>query len=112
MKTRKPNKAQRELAKQWEALKQNQSKPLERGAKSKSAKAKGKAPSKMPKLVIPEERDSRHIASLDTGKGTAAIAQTLKYTGTKMLGVAQMHKSNQVPIFTEEHIEDVAKMRR
>lgn len=38
--------------------------------------------------------------------------ERLRYTGTKVLGVATMHKSNLVPVFSEEEAVDVAKMRR
>lgn len=34
------------------------------------------------------------------------------YTGTKVKGIATMHKSNAVPIFTDEEAIEVARMRR
>lgn len=34
------------------------------------------------------------------------------YTGTKIIGVAQMAKSNAVPVFSNEEIIDIARMRR
>lgn len=34
------------------------------------------------------------------------------YTGDKLIGLATMHKSNLVPIFSEEHAKDVSAMRR
>lgn len=34
------------------------------------------------------------------------------YTGTKMLGIGTLHKSNAVPIFTEDDAKDQATMRR
>lgn len=34
------------------------------------------------------------------------------YTGTAMLGVATMHKSNSVPVFSKQDAIDIAKMRR
>tara|TARA_R110001632_G_scaffold75509_1_gene171872 strand:+ start:2434 stop:2835 length:402 start_codon:yes stop_codon:yes gene_type:complete len=34
------------------------------------------------------------------------------YTGDKLLGISVMHKSNLVPIFSEEHAKDVSAMRR
>lgn len=34
------------------------------------------------------------------------------YTGTKVKGIAQTHKSNAIPIFDETHIIDIAHMRR
>jgi hypothetical protein len=35
-----------------------------------------------------------------------------KYTGTKILGIGTMHKSNAVPVFSEEEAHDIATMRR
>ena len=34
------------------------------------------------------------------------------YTGKEIIGIAQMHKSNAVPIRNKKSAEDVAKMRR
>jgi hypothetical protein len=34
------------------------------------------------------------------------------YTGSKIIGIATMHKSNMVPIFSDEEAIDVARMRR
>lgn len=34
------------------------------------------------------------------------------YTGDKLLGIAIMHKSNLVPVFSQEDAEDISKMRR
>jgi hypothetical protein len=35
-----------------------------------------------------------------------------KYTGTKILGIGTMHKSNAVPVFSQEEAHDIATMRR
>lgn len=50
--------------------------------------------------------NSVHLGAVTTGK-TKNV-----YTGDKMLGIAVMHKSNLVPIFTEENAVEVSKMRR
>ena len=34
------------------------------------------------------------------------------YTGTEIIGIAQMHKSNAVPVRSKKSAEEVAKMRR
>ena len=34
------------------------------------------------------------------------------YTGTEIIGIAQMHKSNAVPIRSRKHAEEIARMRR
>lgn len=42
---------------------------------------------------------------------TAKPAEKL-YTGTNMLGVATMHKSNAVPVFNTDSAKDISNMRR
>jgi len=57
-------------------------------------------------------RETPKIASLDTG----FIACTKKfgnsYTGDKIKGIGTMHKSNAVPIFTDNEAKEIASMRR
>ena len=58
-------------------------------------------------------KDGVTVRSLpDTPGGIASTAPTHQYTGTKMLGVATLHKSNAVPVFQVEDAQDIAKMRR
>lgn len=52
------------------------------------------------------------IASLDTGWAPCVKAPDKVYTGTKIKGIGTMHKSNAVPIFSDEEAQDIAKMRR
>jgi hypothetical protein len=35
-----------------------------------------------------------------------------RYTGVSIIGIGTMHKSNAVPIFSQEQAEDISKMRR
>lgn len=58
------------------------------------------------------KRSTRHIPSLDTGKGIAARPADKVYTGDAMLGVSVLHKSNGIPVFRQEDAIDIAKMRR
>ena len=53
-----------------------------------------------------------HIPSLGTGGGVAVLAPAKVYTGTKVKGIATMHKSNAVPVFSDEEAIDISKMRR
>jgi hypothetical protein len=63
-------------------------------------------------LKIPEGRNTTaHIKSVDTG-GNATLATPKVYTGTKVKGIATMHKSNAVPIFSDEEAIAIAHMRR
>jgi hypothetical protein len=64
-------------------------------------------------LAIPEGRNTTaHIPSRDTGGGNATMPAPKVYTGTKVLGIATMHKSNAVPVFSDEQAVDISKMRR
>jgi len=63
-------------------------------------------------LRIPEGRNTTaHLKSVNTG-GNATLAPSKVYTGTKVKGIATMHKSNAVPIFSDEEAVDIARMRR
>lgn len=111
MKKRKPNARERELKAQWDKMVAAHAKPLEKGAAAKAVKGKSIL-SRKPNVFIPEDRNPRVIASVDSGKGNATKKEAMQYSGDAMVGLAQMHKSNQIPLFTKEHIEDVTKMRR
>jgi hypothetical protein len=64
-------------------------------------------------LKIPEGRNTTaHIKSVDTGLGNAVLKPAKQYTGTKVKGIATMHKSNAVPVFSDEEAVDISKMRR
>jgi hypothetical protein len=64
-------------------------------------------------LRIPEGRNTTaHIKSVDTGLGNAVLKPAKQYTGTKVKGIATMHKSNAVPVFSDEEAVDISKMRR
>ena len=56
--------------------------------------------------------NTHHIPSLNTGGGVATLAPAKVYTGTKVKGIATMHKSNAVPVFSDEEAVDISKMRR
>lgn len=63
-------------------------------------------------LSIPEGRNTTaHIRSVDTG-GNAVLKPNPIYTGTKVMGIATMHKSNAVPVFSDQEAQDISKMRR
>ena len=63
-------------------------------------------------LKIPEGRNTTaHLKSVNTG-GNATLAPAKVYTGTMVKGIATMHKSNAVPIFSDEEAVDIARMRR
>jgi hypothetical protein len=63
-------------------------------------------------LAIPEGRNTTaHLKSVNTG-GNALLKPNPVYTGTMVKGIATMHKSNAVPVFSDEQAVDISKMRR
>jgi len=56
--------------------------------------------------------NTHHIKSLNSGAGVAALAPAKVYTGDKIKGIGTMHKSNAVPIFSDEEAVAIANMRR
>lgn len=54
------------------------------------------------------------IPSLNGGvdMAPAILKPAPVYTGTKIKGIGTMHKSNAVPIFSDEEAQDIASMRR
>lgn len=62
----------------------------------------------------PFVRETVRYPSLDTGHNGAVTTGVKKntYTGDKMLGVATMHKSNLVPVFSDDSAVEISQMRR
>jgi hypothetical protein len=105
-KKRKPTAKQRELDAAWENLvkKYAPKKPI----------AKTKDEGFSYSLGKPARRETPYIPSLNGGveSGSATKKQSPIYTGTKVKGIGTMHKSNAVPIFSDEEARDIATMRR
>ena len=103
-KAKKPNAKQRELQASWEALlKKYETKPR-RTTKLDS--------NYNPVVTRPFIRDTGSYPSLDTGLGVATRKENPVYTGTMIKGIGTMHKSNAVPVFTDNEAKDLASMRR
>jgi hypothetical protein len=97
-----------ELDASWEELKKKYS-SSNLAKKATSSSSYGKLPS----LAIPDGRNTTaHIPSRDTGAGNATLKAPKVYTGTKVKGIATMHKSNAVPVFSDEEAVEISKMRR
>ena len=47
-----------------------------------------------------------------TNGNTTGKKEPMKYTGTLVKGIATMHKSNAVPVISQEEATDIANMRR
>lgn len=99
----------RELDEQWNALQ----KKWGVEADDKRRKRAMKAETLIYSLPTPVGRtNTHHIKSLDSGSGVATLAPAKVYTGTKVKGIATMHKSNAVPVFSNEEAQDISRMRR
>lgn len=44
--------------------------------------------------------------------GSTKKQEPKKYTGTEMIGIATLHKSNAQPVFNTETAKDISAMRR
>ena len=99
----------RELDTSWKELQ----KKWEVDADEKKRKRAMKAETLSYKLTVPPGRaTSNSIPSRNTGDGVAASKPAPQYTGNKILGIGVMHKSNSVPIFSNEEAVNIATMRR
>jgi hypothetical protein len=98
----------RELDESWKDLLKRQGVEAEEKKRARAMKA----PALDYKLSAPPGRaTSTHIPSRDTG-GNATLAPAKVYTGTKVKGIATMHKSNAVPVFSDEEAVEISRMRR
>ena len=100
----------RELDASWKELQ----KKWEVDADEKRRTRAMKAPALEYKLTTPVGRSSGHAipSRADSVLGPVSSKVIPQYTGTKMIGVGTMHKSNAVPIFSNEEAHDIATMRR
>ena len=100
----------RELDESWKELQKKWGIEAEEKKRSRAMSAPSLSGSYS--LTIPAGRNTTaHIKSVDTG-GTATLKAPKVYTGTKVKGIATMHKSNAVPVFSDEEAVDISKMRR
>jgi len=100
----------RELEESWKELLKRQGVEQEERKRARGLSAPSLSSSYS--LKIPEGRNTTaHIKSVDTG-GNATLKPPKVYTGDKVKGIATMHKSNAVPVFSDEQAVDISKMRR
>ena len=79
--------------------------------KTKKVKLTGqKSPVEIRPVCPP--RQTYRPPSLNSGAGVAVKKDNQVYTGSNMKGIGTLHKSNAVPIFTDEEAQDQANMRR
>jgi hypothetical protein len=104
-KKRKPNAKQRELQASWEAM-------IKKYATKTIVKPKTQQLSDVYSLGKPACRETPKIPSLPFTGGPCALKPNPVYTGTAIKGIGTMHKSNAVPIFSNEEAVAIATMRR
>lgn len=66
----------------------------------------------LPSYTIPEHRQTTSgIKSHGPAQGSTAKPEKMVYDGERTLvGIATMHKSNMVPVFSEKEAEEISKM--
>jgi hypothetical protein len=64
---------------------------------------------KMPEYNVSDHRQ-KYPSQVDTGITFAKKPNV--YTGERLVGIATMHKSNSVPVFSQEDAIEIARMRR
>jgi hypothetical protein len=67
---------------------------------------------RLPSLKPPRWRSAPSYPSVAPKSSSTARVPRMVYTGTEILGVATMHKSNTVPVTSREQALDIANMRR
>lgn len=76
-------------------------------------RTRGSAPYSPPKMPDLSYRgQSVRIPSKVTAGDTSYAKPIKQYTGDKMIGIATLHKSNGVPVFSQDDAKDISSMRR
>ena len=70
------------------------------------------APSKVQVLKPPIGRAFPVSNKVPSFAGSTEVRTQLTYSGTKMLGIGTLHKSNAVPVFSDTEAVEIAQMRR
>ena len=104
-KKRKPNAKQRALKDSWNKL-------LEKYDVKPTVKENSKLLVTSTKLSDYRRTVFDGASSLDTRAGVATKKPVNQYTGDAMIGISVLHKSNGVPVFRQEDVVDISKMRR
>jgi hypothetical protein len=97
----------RELEQSWNDLLKRQGIEAEEKKRAKALKA----PTLQYSLSTPPGRSTKHIPSKVTAGGSTAPVHKV-YTGDKIIGIATMHKSNAVPVFSDKQAVEISRMRR
>ena len=60
----------------------------------------------------PYRRETPEYRSNTSTTASTSRPEPKRYTGSLVKGIGTMHKSNAVPIIDEQHMKDIARMRR
>lgn len=105
----------RELAQEWQQRQQQWQDMAPRFSTGTRPLSHVKSVSVSPSYP-PGREPTRHIPSLNGGcdspGAVGARQQDKVYTGDKIKGIGTLHKSNAVPVFTDDEAVDLARMRR
>lgn len=105
-KKRKPNAKARQLKASWEEI-------LKKYETKTSVQSTTRVVADYtPRDVLRRVSSLDNAPSLDSGLGIGPARESPVYTGEAMIGIGQLHKSNAVPIFSQEEAIDISKMRR
>ena len=98
----------REQEESWKALQKKWGVEAEDRKKKRALSA----PVMLPTKQEPYRRETPHYNSLPFTGGPCVKTPEKVYTGDKIKGIGTMHKSNAVPIFSDEEAIEISKMRR
>ena len=98
----------RELDASWKELLKNQGLELEEKRRKRALAAEPL----VYKLNTPVGRTNTHHIPSRVTEGHDTSSNVKVYTGTEIIGISQMAKSNAVPVFNHDHIIDITRMRR
>ncbi len=99
----------RELDESWKELQKKWGVEAEEKKRKRALSAEAWTPT--PAVY---RRETEKIPSLNGGRdmSPAVKKEPPVYTGTKIKGIGTMHKSNAVPIFSDEEAKEISSMRR
>ena len=103
---------ERELAAEWQQRQSEWTKLSPNFASKNHSHVNAVKPKVHLSPSYPPGREPQAIPSRDTGGGSTARPADKIYTGTKIKGIGTLHKSNAVPIFSDNEAVEIAHMRR
>jgi hypothetical protein len=102
----------RELDESWKELLKRQGIEQEEKKRKRAMSAETLASSGYSLKISADRNTTAHIKSLPFTGGACTVPAPKVYTGTMVKGIATMHKSNAVPVFSDQEAVDISKMRR